>query len=88
MSEYVVICEQAEDSEWGAHLPDLPSVVAIGATWPQVAERIHGRCGRMQRTYTSAASRSPILATSLVPPPKGPAGFEARERPICLTNGG
>ncbi len=32
MSEYVVIYEQAEDGGWGAYLPDLPGVVALGAT--------------------------------------------------------
>jgi predicted RNase H-like HicB family nuclease len=40
MSEYVVIYEQAEDGGWGAYIPDPPGVVAIGATRPEVAERI------------------------------------------------
>ncbi len=40
MSEYVVIFEQAEDGGWGAYLPDLPGVVALGATRDEVAERI------------------------------------------------
>jgi predicted RNase H-like HicB family nuclease len=40
MSEYVVIYEQAEDGAWGAYLPDLPGVVALGTTQPEVAERI------------------------------------------------
>ncbi len=40
MSEYVVIYEQAEDGGWGAYLPDLPGVVALGATHPEVVERI------------------------------------------------
>jgi predicted RNase H-like HicB family nuclease len=40
MSEYVVIYEQAQDGGWGAYLPDLPGVVALGATREQVAERI------------------------------------------------
>jgi predicted RNase H-like HicB family nuclease len=40
MSEYVVIYEQAEDGGWGAYLPDLPGVVALGATRTEVAERI------------------------------------------------
>lgn len=39
MSEYVVIYEQAEDGGWGAYLPDLPGVVALGATRSEVAER-------------------------------------------------
>ena len=40
MSEYVVIYEQAEDGGWGAYLPDLPGVVALGATRSEVVERI------------------------------------------------
>ena len=40
MSDYVVIYEQAEDGTWGASLPDLPGVVALGATRSQVGERI------------------------------------------------
>lgn len=40
MSEYVVIYEQAEDGGWGAYLPDLPGVVALGTTRSEVAERI------------------------------------------------
>jgi predicted RNase H-like HicB family nuclease len=40
MSEYVVIYEQSEDGGWGAYMPDLPGVVALGSTRPEVAERI------------------------------------------------
>jgi len=40
MSEYVVIYEQAQDGGWGAYLPDLPGVVALGATRSEVVERI------------------------------------------------
>lgn len=40
MSEYVVIYEQAEDGAWGAYLPDLPGVVALGGTREEVAEGI------------------------------------------------
>ena len=40
MSEYVVINAQAEDGGWGAYIPDLPGVVALGSTRPEVAERI------------------------------------------------
>jgi len=41
MSEYVVIFERAEDGGWGAYLPDLPGVVALGSTRDEVSERIH-----------------------------------------------
>lgn len=40
MSEYVVIYELAEDGGWGAYIPDLPGVVALGTTRTEVAERI------------------------------------------------
>jgi len=40
MSEYVVISEQAEDGGWGAYIPDLPGVVALGVTLDEVGERI------------------------------------------------
>lgn len=40
MSDYVVIYEQGEDGGWGAYLPDMPGVVALGASRPEVAERI------------------------------------------------
>ena len=40
MNEYVVIYEQGEDGGWGAYIPDLPGVVALGATRSEVAERI------------------------------------------------
>jgi predicted RNase H-like HicB family nuclease len=40
MKEYLVIYEQSEDGGWGAYMPDLPGVVALGATRSEVAERI------------------------------------------------
>lgn len=40
MSEYVVIYEQAEDGGWGAYLPDLPGVVALGSSRDEVADGI------------------------------------------------
>jgi predicted RNase H-like HicB family nuclease len=40
VSEYVVIFEQADDGGWGAYLPDLPGVVALGDTRDEVAMRI------------------------------------------------
>jgi predicted RNase H-like HicB family nuclease len=45
MSEYVVIHEQAEDGGWGAYLPDLPGVVALGETRSEVSERIREALG-------------------------------------------
>lgn len=40
MSEYVVIFERAGDGGWGAYLPDLPGVVALGGTRNEASERI------------------------------------------------
>ncbi len=40
MSDYVVIYEQSDDGGWGAYMPDLPGVVALGTTRSEVAERI------------------------------------------------
>jgi predicted RNase H-like HicB family nuclease len=40
MSEYVVVFEQAEDGGWGAYLPDLPGVVALGASREDVTAGI------------------------------------------------
>lgn len=40
MGEYVVVSERAEDGGWGAYLPDLPGVVALGTSREEVASRI------------------------------------------------
>jgi predicted RNase H-like HicB family nuclease len=40
MNDYLVIYEQAEDGAWGAYLPDLPGVVALGTSRSEVSERI------------------------------------------------
>ncbi|MGH2837357.1 MAG: type II toxin-antitoxin system HicB family antitoxin [Thermoleophilaceae bacterium] len=40
MSEYVVIYEEAPAGGWGAYLPDLPGVVALGKTREEVGARI------------------------------------------------
>jgi predicted RNase H-like HicB family nuclease len=45
LSEYVVIYEQAEDGGWGAYLPDLPGVVALGASREEVAAGIEEALG-------------------------------------------
>ena len=40
MSDYVVIYEHDDDGGWGAYLPDLPGVVALGRSRGEVSERI------------------------------------------------
>jgi predicted RNase H-like HicB family nuclease len=65
MTEYVVIYEQATDGGWGAYLPDLPGVVAIGASRDEVAagirdalgayaEDLHDRGGSLPEPHHSA----------------------------------
>jgi len=45
MTDYVVIYEQADDGGWGAYLPDLPGVVALGETREEVAAGIQEALG-------------------------------------------
>jgi predicted RNase H-like HicB family nuclease len=40
MREYVVVYERDDAGGWGAYLPDLPGVVARGATRDEVSDRI------------------------------------------------
>jgi predicted RNase H-like HicB family nuclease len=40
LSDYIVIYERAEDGGWGAYLPDLPGVVALGDSRVEVEERV------------------------------------------------
>ena len=67
MSEYVVMFEQADDGGWGAYLPDLPGVVALGASRAEVADRIqealsayaddlHQRGGSLPPPYHAAGT--------------------------------
>lgn len=37
MSDYLVVFERADDGGWGAYLPDLLGVVALGETREKVA---------------------------------------------------
>ncbi len=45
MSEYVVIYEQDHDGRWGAYIPDLPGVAALGTTRDKASERIREALG-------------------------------------------
>ncbi|HEX4009404.1 MAG TPA: type II toxin-antitoxin system HicB family antitoxin [Solirubrobacteraceae bacterium] len=66
MTEYVVIYEQAEDGAWGAYLPDVPGVVALGETHEEVADRIHEA---LEAYAADLQDRSQLL-----PPPRHAAG--------------
>ena len=59
MSEYVVVFERAEDGGWGAYLPDVPGVVALGATRDQVADRIKEALDAYAEEMTSMGRRLP-----------------------------
>lgn len=60
MSEYVVIYEQAQDGAWGAYLPDLPGVVALGPTRDEAADRI---CEALDAYTEELGARSQSLPT-------------------------
>jgi predicted RNase H-like HicB family nuclease len=45
MRKYVVIYERAEEGGWGAYVPDLPGVVALGSTRDDVTARIREALG-------------------------------------------
>lgn len=61
MSSYVVVYERAEDGGWGAYLPDLPGVVALGMTREQVS-------GRIQEALDAYAEEMAALGQSLPDP--------------------
>jgi predicted RNase H-like HicB family nuclease len=66
VSEYVVIYEQDPDGGWGAYLPDLPGVVALGASREEVAVRI----GEALSVYADDVRQS----GDELPPPHHAAG--------------
>lgn len=41
MTDYLVVYEQTDDGGWGAYLPDLPGVVAMGESRDEVERLIH-----------------------------------------------
>ncbi len=40
MTDYVVLYERAEEGGWGAYLPDVPGVIALGETRAEVERRM------------------------------------------------
>tara|TARA_R110002072_G_scaffold238769_2_gene396373 strand:- start:294244 stop:294471 length:228 start_codon:yes stop_codon:yes gene_type:complete len=40
MSQYLIVIEKSEDSDWGAYVPDLPGCVAVGKTREEAASLI------------------------------------------------
>jgi predicted RNase H-like HicB family nuclease len=68
MSEYIVIFERAEDGGWGAYLPDLPGVVALGATRDEVSERIREAVEAYAQEMTALGQSlpEPVAATGTI----------------------
>ena len=68
MSEYVVVFERAEDGGWGAYLPDLPGVVALGASREEAASRIQEAVDAYAREQAELARSlpAPIAATGTI----------------------
>jgi predicted RNase H-like HicB family nuclease len=69
MSEYVVVFERADDGGWGAYLPDLPGVVALGSTRDEVADRIREAVDAYVKEMEALGQRlpDPIAATGTIP---------------------
>ncbi len=68
MSEYVVVYERAEDGGWGAYLPDLPGVVALGASREEVANLIQEALDAYAEEMSSLGRRlpEPVAASGTV----------------------
>ena len=64
MSEYVVVFERAEDGNWGAYLPDLPGVVALGITRDEAAVRIKEAVDAYAREVAELGGRLPAPAAA------------------------
>lgn len=68
MSEYVVIYERDDAGGWGAYLPDLPGVVALGATRDEVSDRIGEAIGAYGEEMAALGRRLPdsVLAAGTI----------------------
>lgn len=68
MSEYVVVFERADDGGWGAYLPDLPGVVALGTSPDEVATRIQEALDAYVEEMAALGQRlpDPVAATGTI----------------------
>jgi predicted RNase H-like HicB family nuclease len=68
MSEYVVVHERAEDGGWGAYLPDLPGVVALGRSREEVSDRIREAVAAYaaEMAHLGQPLPAPVAATGTV----------------------
>jgi predicted RNase H-like HicB family nuclease len=69
MSEYVVVFERADDGGWGAYLPDLPGVVALGTTRDEVSDRIREAVDAYAKEMEALGQSlpDPVAATGTIP---------------------
>jgi predicted RNase H-like HicB family nuclease len=69
MSEYVVVFERADYGGWGAYLPDLPGVVALGTTRDQVSDRIREAVDAYAKEMEALGQSlpDPVAATGTIP---------------------
>ena len=67
MSTYLVVYERAEDGAWGAYVPDLPGVVALGTSRNEAEELI-------QEAISAYAAEQELVGSAL-PAPTHEAGF-------------
>ena len=63
MNRYLVVYERAEDGGWGAYLPDIDGVVALGRTREEVEDGMRVALGAYldwlkERGETAPAPRS------------------------------
>ena len=68
MSKYVVVYERAEEGGWGAYLPDLPGVVALGATREDVTAGIREAVDAYARELASLGRElpKPVAAAGII----------------------
>lgn len=65
MNEYLVIYEQAEDGGWGAYIPDVPGVVALGTSRAETAARIREALSAFAEEMQEIGSELPIPVSSV-----------------------
>jgi predicted RNase H-like HicB family nuclease len=68
MRKYLVVYERAEDGGWGAYLPDLAGVVALGASRDEVADRVQEALDAYAEEMSSLGRRlpEPVAASGTV----------------------
>ena len=64
MSDYLVIYERAEDGGWGAYLPDVPGVVALGVTRDDAAQGIREALSAYAEEMSALGQPLPVPTAS------------------------